>query len=439
VYYDWRPPAACVSVRLNYGVIDRLKADIMKGFWAVPKRGAEIGGVLIGSASSSPGGGTVVTVDDYERVACEYRRGPSYVLSEPDRKRLARALRRGGGRSVVGYFRSHTRPGLYLDANDMAIVETFFSGENDVVLLVRPHASAPAVGGFFVWEQGDMRRHTSYQEFPFDTAALAEAAGSGAPGARAPVMEELVESERAQTGSGGEPEPAPAGSAPAGAGSDFARAGAEHVEETAAPPSPARPPGPRPRASEPPPARSGSYSLPAPDPERPAEAPRRGRIWRPRAMAGVYAAFILAALGVMEYQIVSGRAGARAGPGAEVASLRVDRNGNSLSLLWDPAAPAVRSAERGVLLISEGGVEKQIPLDRAHLAAGRVAYAPSGNDVTFRLELHQRDRKVSEAVRVITGQAPPPHEAGAAVKPQEAARIAPQSRRRPRAFVDDGL
>lgn len=39
-------------------VVDRLEAEALKGLWAVPKRGAEVGGVLLGTGT--PGGGMVV-------------------------------------------------------------------------------------------------------------------------------------------------------------------------------------------------------------------------------------------------------------------------------------------------------------------------------------------------------------------------------------------
>lgn len=447
----------------------------MKGFWAVPKRGAEVGGILIGNVVSAPGGDAVVTVNDYERVTCEHRRGPSYVLSEPDRKRLARALRRGGEQTVVGYFRSHTRPGLYLDENDMSVVGSFFSGASDVVLLVRPHATAPATAGFFVWEQGDIRRHTTYQEFPFDTAALAEANAAGAPAGEAQESAALCETEPAKADFRDETETAPIEpeQVPAeGAGAAEARGAAvpppyapsRHMQQRAANAaleSPRAVPELR------------GFDAYARDSARPAalRLPRM-RIPRPRPMVAAYALVMLAALGLLEYQIISGRE--RAGTATHVASLRVDREGTSLTLRWNPAAPAVKSAESGVLEISEPEFQRQIALDRSHLALGRLAYSPVGNDVTFRLELHQRDRKVSEAVRVITGEAPqamapgpqpkaaivadiaakPPklahapeaatgsakvvRVAGAAAK-HKAASIASQSRRRPRAFVDDGL
>ncbi|MGE5489088.1 MAG: hypothetical protein ACM3ZB_14835 [bacterium] len=449
-YHDWRPPSAPVSVRLSYGVIDRLRADVMNDFWAVPKRGAEVGGILLGRVTAGPDSDTLtqVVVEDYECVPCEHRRGPSYVLSEPDRKRLARALRRSGGLSVVGYFRSHTRPGLYLDENDMAIVSSQFSAPSDVVLLIRPHATAPGVAGFFIWENDDMRRHSPYLTFPFDTAALRATDGAQAPvetgtaAGAAPV--EIDEKARLIE----EPEASEAETLAADARTSTA--------EESLPPSgsdelrPARKPAPGPiprRPAEP--ERTHAPVLFAP------ESPRRVRIGAPRMKTVAWVMAVLAGMAALEYQILAGRP-QPAEPPAHAASLRVERSGDYLRLHWDAGAPAVRNADRAVLVISEGELQKEYPLDRGQLSIGSVTYVPSGNDVTFRLELHQADRKVSEAVRVITGEAQqtPAREAQAA-KPvvrrpddtearlkarTEAAGVAAKPRSRPRrAFFDDGL
>lgn len=451
-YYDWRPPSAPVGVRLSYGAIDRLRADVMNDFWAVPKRGAEVGGILLGRVTAGPDSDTLtqVVVEDYECVPCEHRRGPSYVLSEPDRKRLARALRRSGGLSVVGYFRSHTRPGLYLDENDMAVVSSQFSAPSDIVLLIRPHATEPGVAGFFIWEQDDMRRHSPYLTFPFDTAALRAPDGAEAPvetgtaaGAAAVEIDgaaRLIE----------EPEESEALSEALPADARTSSAEESPPPAGAYGPPPARMPAPgqiprRPAEPE----RTHASVLFAPEP------PRRIRIGPPRMKTVAWAMAVLAGVAALEYQILAGRP-QQAEPPAHAASLRVERSGDYLRLHWDAGAPAVRNADKAVLVISEGELQKEYQLDRTQLSMGSVTYSPSGNDVTFRLELHQTDRKVSEAVRVITGEAqqPPAREAQAAEpvmrRPDDAAAklkartaaagVAVKPRSRPRrAFFDDGL
>ncbi len=174
-YYEWRVEGRPLSIQLSLAVIDRLETDIMKGFWAVPKRGMEVGGVLFGRAET--GDNTVVVIDDYEPVSCEHRRGPSYVLSEPDRKRIEKVLRRSGSKQVVGFYRSHTRLGLYLDQDDMAVIDSYFANPSQVFLLVRPDATKPGTAGFFFREEEGLHRQSTYLEFPFNRAEVLKQSG----------------------------------------------------------------------------------------------------------------------------------------------------------------------------------------------------------------------------------------------------------------------
>jgi hypothetical protein len=172
--FVWRAPGKPVRVRLRLEVIDRLEAEALKGLWAVPKRGAEVGGVLLGTGT--PGGGMVV--EDFEPAPCEYRRGPSYHLSEGDRRNLEQILSRWRGhpcRRVVGYYRSHTRAGLCLGAEDLALISQYFSDPSSVFLVIKPSAARPSVAGFFLWEDGKVRGESSDLEFPFNRKALLEA------------------------------------------------------------------------------------------------------------------------------------------------------------------------------------------------------------------------------------------------------------------------
>ena len=52
-YYVWQPRESPIVVHLHLDVIDRLLAEAMRGFGAVRKRGVEVGGLLIGTISTS--------------------------------------------------------------------------------------------------------------------------------------------------------------------------------------------------------------------------------------------------------------------------------------------------------------------------------------------------------------------------------------------------
>src|SRR5258708_40143777 len=79
-YYVWEVSGQSVVVHLRLDVVDRLAAEVMRRFGSVPKRGAEVGGFLIGTIR--PGVPAIVGIDDFEPLACAYRRGPSFQLTE---------------------------------------------------------------------------------------------------------------------------------------------------------------------------------------------------------------------------------------------------------------------------------------------------------------------------------------------------------------------
>src|SRR5579884_3052114 len=85
-------PGKNITVHLSLDVVDRLLQDVMRGFGAVPRRGAEVGGILLGSFVK--GQPSIVRIDDYELVPIEYKRGPSYLLSLDDENSFGKALER---------------------------------------------------------------------------------------------------------------------------------------------------------------------------------------------------------------------------------------------------------------------------------------------------------------------------------------------------------
>jgi len=166
--YLWEDPADSIAVHISLDVVERLGASVIEGLGPGP-RGVEIGGVLLGR--TAPGGRTV-WIEDFALVASEHLRGASYTLSAKERHTLGSRLARRKPGQVVGYFRSHTRPGLYLDQDDFAVISDYFQDPSQVVLVVRPAADHTAVGGFFFWEDGDINRRSPYRQFPFERQRL---------------------------------------------------------------------------------------------------------------------------------------------------------------------------------------------------------------------------------------------------------------------------
>jgi hypothetical protein len=160
----WEVPERLISIHLAYSVIERLERDVIAAFNALPKRGAEVGGLLLGRIDES--GNRTVFIDDFAPVACEYRRGPSYLLSESDRAGLESAIARAGT-AVLGFYRSHTRKDFGFDEEDVSNFQTYFPNSNRVFLLIKPLSISQSAARFSLWEGGEMGGDLSLPEFPF--------------------------------------------------------------------------------------------------------------------------------------------------------------------------------------------------------------------------------------------------------------------------------
>jgi len=168
--YVWEDPGDSIMIQVGLDLVERLGTAVQQGLGAGP-RGNEIGGILLGRPL--PGFRRAVLIEDFEVAPCEHLRGGSYTLSPKDQRSLRIRLARHAGQQVVGYFRSHTRPGMYLDRDDFAVFSQYFPEPWQVFLLVRPSTEGPAMGGFFFWEEGDVNRRSTYRQFPFECARLA--------------------------------------------------------------------------------------------------------------------------------------------------------------------------------------------------------------------------------------------------------------------------
>src|SRR5579871_5719631 len=88
--YHWEVPQKPVAVNLPFEMIDRLDRLVVEAFRSLTSRGSEIGGILLGrTAGGSP---SIVAVEEFELIACDYSRGPLFRLSDADMARFERAI-----------------------------------------------------------------------------------------------------------------------------------------------------------------------------------------------------------------------------------------------------------------------------------------------------------------------------------------------------------
>ncbi len=325
----------------------------MTGLGAIPRRGAEIGGLLIGRIE-----GTDVYIDDFEAIPCEYRRGPSYILSENDQAALAAAYDRwkpGGDqkRYAVGYFRSNTRDRLAVAEEDRDLMRRYFPAAPHVMLLIRPYAARTTIAGFVAYENGALGE-APVDEFPF-------------------LRNERAASERRSARRVTEM-PSPR-TRPAAAPEIVVAPSDGDSRTDSAPPGPA---GPRDETNPPPPSR------------------KRRWLWP------IVCAVVLVIGGIAGFSAALILLAQHAPPPTGdpySLSLSVSKTGDSLHLRWDRQSRAVRSAQRGTLEIADGASSKTVELDESQLHNGSVIYHNLSNRVTFRLVVHPRDRsEVSDSV-----------------------------------------
>jgi TonB family protein len=362
-------------------------------------------------------------VDDYELIPCDYSRGPFFHLSDADTGRLQSALARGArdGVRVVGFFRSHTRKGLALDAEDLTLMESHFRDPQAVALLVRPFATKPSMGGIFIREDGQAPGEASCLEFPFQSALLSASlvvplSHSPAPRAVAP-----------------DPPPPPQGKPVRGQVVPMTSRlrVALPVPPAPQPPSPEAPPPAPPEKPAPPLAAIAEEARPAPaeapTPVEPAEdaleAGSNGaaisalrRLRAPWIWGAVAAALVVCSGMLFVYPGLLRHHGGRP---VIPLTLRVEHSAGDLLLTWNRDSDAIRSARNGVLTISDGDRNENHPMERNELQTGSIVYSPLTADVSFHLEVTGADnsRTAAESVRVLrTRPSPMPEEAAKSVQ-----------------------
>lgn len=310
-------------MQLSLDVVDRLSVEVMRGFGAVRKRGAEIGGLLLGSIEE--GSPTVIRVDGYESVACEYRLGPSYQFAEEDSAVFEEAFDR---HHPVGYFRSHTRDGLALAPEDVEILDHFFPGPARVALLIKPYASTASTAGIFVRENGRFPE-VSPLEFPFRRNELT----GEAPPARRPLTERRPREDSEAENTRREP--------------DWREA-----------PSPA------------PVARQSSF------------APLS---WGAAVWMTLLGFLVLG--GFLGFEVARSTPAA-ARPASYSIALRAMKSGDNISVTWNGESPMALAARSGVIEIEDGTFNKSVQLDPAQIRNGRLIYRNASDRVRFRITLH---------------------------------------------------
>jgi proteasome lid subunit RPN8/RPN11 len=385
----WGVPECPFTIESSARVLDDIRLAVTDAFFSLPRGGAEIGGILLGTFDHGR-----LVISDYAALDCEHAFGPSFVLSPPDEARL-RDLQSSyvnvpGGLRPVGWYHSHTRSEIFLSDADLAIHNRFFPETWQVALVMKPHTFQPArIGFFFRQADGSVHATASYREDALDALPFRQVP-AGAPTAP-PLNDPPPRSFR--------PAPVPA-------------PGLEPVPEPVLESVP---------ESAPVATREAAFALPEPSyadlpvPKFAIESASAARRWMVVGI-GIVAGLgtLVAAFEVREMWLPRVLAAIRPAPTvaspppAPVPALglnTIDREGQ-LQIGWDRSSPAVRRASDAVLEITDGPRPVAIQLDIAHLETGSFTYARTSEKVDVKLIVHRKDGPDLREIASFLGKLP---------------------------------
>lgn len=370
-------------LRIEYsaGAIEAVRAAAVDGLYKLARGGLDVGGLLLGRKD-----GDTVRILDSLPVACEHARGPSFLLSANDETALSAQLASlapaadASGLTLAGWYRSNTRGGLRLTAEDLALWDRCCPQPWQVALVLHPERLKPTRAAFFLRPPGGW-------------------AGEPAP-CRVVELTPPVKAPPAPATAS----PPPLAEAPQDAAASPAAAPQQEDDSPAAPTASQSPAGWRP-------------------------AERRPAFWLLFALAWCIAAAALA-FGLREYWLPPANAPLR---------LRLAESSGQLFVEWDPADARVRAAESGTVEVDDGGWRSTYRLSAGQARGGSLTYIRTAPDVAVRLRLALPDGRVVEGVSRIAAperpkapEAPPPADpappAGRAAPPPAKPRAAAKSK-----------
>jgi Gram-negative bacterial TonB protein C-terminal len=380
------------AIHVPADVLARLAMEVRVAFKRVPRRGLEIGGILLGRADRRDET-TTFWIEGFESVDSEHRSGPSYILSERDFTLLREALAKNGAASI-GIFRSQTRSQqVEPQESDDDLFGRCFDGSDALFLMACPVAARAA---FFVREGAELK---CVYEFglgsPLAHGGAVQSPDSPTPkppDPNPPEMEDVVQPPpEIQTALVAVSRPIHAPET-----EDTANGSLLDRQRWLGPASEGR-------QGE----RAIDQGLGKPLSEWVRRVARfRKETWM--AAAFIFAVVVGAGIGMLAHSsppspppsVPAQR------PAAKDLPLTVEGNGGLLRLHWDQNSSAIRDPARAVLHIQDGDYQMVRNLAPLEFNAGSVSYQPKSHDVTFRVDVSSPTASASGTVQVVNLSAP---------------------------------
>ncbi len=397
--------------------------QVNEGLRAVPRGGAEVGGLVLGRPSQSG----IILAEEVVPIQTEYRFGPSFRLSDVDVtgiQTLMASIQKDPSKAVVAFYRSRTRNdsrSQESDAELLAILErahTSFSSNFHYYIAFTPLSKMSMTAsvslrkdeGWDDWQHMTLRSNPMSASEPIEIETPKAAPASPAP-------------EPATTRQPPTPPPA-----------------AHSEPRSLSYPEPYVPPQPPPRALANPEPHSLSYPGSQPGWMQAAPPPPElmSRLRRVPGAWYVAGAILLAAIGLGGYLRFSGQLQPRVTftdnpvrvptpSGAVRTGFSAAREGPLWRLTWDRAAVAALNPTGAVLDIHDGGKEQQVGLTPSDLSSGTILYTPQTGDLLFSLNIVLPGSQLAEEhVRVL--EAPHGTEAPSAQDREDPVKIVVQDK-----------
>ena len=370
-----------ITVHWQHNLADQLYEEILKSS-SLGERQREVGGVLLGTIQPDRNG-VQLTVRLFVPILCGYQSGPLYHLSEEDRSASRNFITRCVSPQwpLIGIYRSHCRPGVELDQEDLGLAREFLTNPLGIILLVKPLETDGPLGSLFVLTGPELRTESALP-LPFH-ASFAD-----------PKLEQPVV-----------PTPSPP---PIEDSEWIAKALADPALQPDAPAKPAEEPKAEEQKAEEQKAEEQKAEEPkASEPRVISSVSRKRRLTLLGGLAAIVAAgFISLWTWQRNHPAPQPKVPAAAVAVSELG-LKAYVEANHFRITWNPDAPRVASAAAGKLIVKDGQFNTDIPLNSIELRGGSVVYGPITDHATFELRVGSATESVSlSGVEAHTGAEP---------------------------------
>ncbi|HVW85069.1 MAG TPA: TonB family protein [Bryobacteraceae bacterium] len=326
---------------LSPEALNAIKAEVVRGYKSIPRRGAEVGGLLRGSASGQ------IRIAGIIPVPIEYRFGPTYRLSDTDKEAFRSALKNCAQGDVIGWYRSNMRPGG-LTEDDRLLSAEFFHQGPAAFLLCHTNAEFHVSAKVRLIQAGKIQESETVLDL-----------------GRFSLLEQALQ---------------------------------ELDNESAEPPQPVQP---TPHHVPPPMVAPPVSEAPGFATVASSAATRRVSAAGRFALIGSVSIAMIFAAGLFLRNQVASSGGNSVQAESLGLGMKVDRQGNALLVSWNRQAPEIVQASGATFRIVEGARIRLLQLSSSELHTGGILYTPGGEDVNMELEIHGPAGNFTQSIRVI--------------------------------------